>query len=81
MLRSVAPLLGLALFWLAPTPAAAHSTTYAVYSKYEATTSDDSVAFVFALDKKAVFSFLEQLPGHGPVDPAKVEQDRAAFSA
>src|SRR6185436_4722777 len=36
-----------------PAAARAHSTTFAVYSKYEATTSGRSVAFVFALDKPA----------------------------
>jgi hypothetical protein len=82
--RLLAQVLGLGLVLLlpvlAPSDALAHSTTYAVYSKYEATTSDDSVAFVFALDKKAVFSFLENLPGHGAVVPSELARDRATFS-
>src|SRR5260370_447656 len=44
----------------APATARAHATTFAMYSKYEATVSGSDIAFVFALDKKAVLQLLER---------------------
>ena len=41
----------------------AHAPTFAVYSKYEATTSKTSVAFVFAFDKMPVLSLLARDAG------------------
>src|SRR5437899_9174137 len=67
----------------------AHSTTYAVYSKYEATTNGQAVAFVFALDKASVLQLLERDAPHAPnapnapnakVEPAAVADYRAFFS-
>ena len=72
----LALLLGLAL----PRAAAAHSTTYATYSKYEATTSERSVVFVFALDKKAVLQLVERDVTHAPVAPEALADHRVFFS-
>jgi hydrogenase/urease accessory protein HupE len=66
-----------------PGRAFAHSTTYAVYSKYEATTSGQAVAFVFALDKASVLQLLERDAPHAPnvkVEPAAIADYRAFFS-
>jgi hypothetical protein len=71
--------LGLALFpW--PSAAWAHSPTFAVYSKYEATAHGREVAFVFALDKAATLLLLEQRAAYAKVEPAAVEQYRDFFS-
>jgi len=58
-----------------------HSTTFALYSKYEATTSGRDIAFVFALDRGAVLQLLERDLAHAHVDVAAVESYRAVFSA
>jgi len=63
-----------------PAAARAHSTTFAVYSKYEATTSGRSVAFVFALDKAAVLSLLER-DAHLKLAPEALADHRGFFSA
>jgi hypothetical protein len=67
-----------------PAVARAHSTTFAVYSKYEATTSGRSLAFVFALDRAAVLLWLERdatsNPGHAKLPPEALADHRAAFS-
>jgi hydrogenase/urease accessory protein HupE len=60
--------------------ARAHSPTFAVYSKYEATTSDRSIAFVFALDKAAVSSLLERDAAHHKVELAEISEYGAFFS-
>jgi hypothetical protein len=75
--RGCALLLALALW---PAAARAHSTTFAVYSKYEATTSGRSVAFVFALDRAAVLALLERDDGHAKVAPEAIADHRAFFS-
>ena len=64
-----------------PASARAHSTTFAKYSKYEATTSGRDVAFVFALDRAAVLQLLEREAAHTPVEPRAIEGYRAYFSA
>src|SRR6185312_5035977 len=63
---------------LSPT---AHSPTFAVYSKYEATTIDTRVVFVFALDKRAVLSLLERDAAHAPVAPEAIAHYDGFFSA
>jgi hypothetical protein len=65
---------------LLPAAALAHSTTYAVYSKYEATTSGRNVAFVFALDRAAVLSLLEKEVTHAKVAPEAIAEHKAFFS-
>src|SRR6185369_15771985 len=69
-------LLALALW---PAPARAHSTTFAVYSEYEATTSGRSVAFVFALDKKSVLALFER-DAHLQLAPEALADHKAFFS-
>jgi len=69
-------LLALALW---PAPARAHSTTFAVYSKYEATTSGRSVAFVFALDKRSVLALFER-DAHLQLTPEALADHKAFFS-
>jgi len=63
-----------------PAPARAHSTTFAMYSKYEATTIGRNVGFVFALDRGAVLQLLERDVAHRAVDPRALEGYRAYFS-
>jgi hydrogenase/urease accessory protein HupE len=63
-----------------PDAARAHSTTFAMYSKYEATTSGRDLAFVFALDRGAVLQLLEREVTHAAVDPRALERHRAWFS-
>jgi hydrogenase/urease accessory protein HupE len=70
-------LLALALW---PAAARAHSTTFAVYSKYEATTSGRSIAFVFALDKASVLALLERDAAHAKVAPEAAVEYRGFFS-
>jgi hydrogenase/urease accessory protein HupE len=60
--------------------ARAHSPTFAVYSKYEGTTSGRSIAFVFAFDKAAVSSLLERDAAHREVGLADISQYSAFFS-
>jgi len=71
-------LLALALL-LTPAAARAHSTTFAVYSKYEATTSGRNVVFVFALDKASVLALLER-DVQAKVAPEAIADHRAFFS-
>jgi hydrogenase/urease accessory protein HupE len=71
---------GLALALALPSTSHAHSPTFAVYSKYEATTSGNDIAFVFALDKPAVLLLLEREVAHAKVDPNALEGYRAWFS-
>jgi len=63
-----------------PLVARAHAPTFAVYSKYEATTSGRNVVFVFAFDKAPVLSLLERDAAHGKVDLADVGQYGSFFS-
>jgi hydrogenase/urease accessory protein HupE len=76
-------LFALALIW--PRLAEAHAPSFAVYSKYEATTSARDVAFVFALDTPSVLSLLEQdaLPRdeRRKLDLASLPQYRSFFSS
>jgi hypothetical protein len=69
-----------ALAMAVPAAAHAHSTTFAVYSKYEATTAGRSIGFVFALDKAAVLALLERDAAHAKVAPEAVADYRAFFS-
>jgi hypothetical protein len=82
--RSSAALLGFAaaaaLALALPGRAAAHSTTFAVYSKYEATTSGNAVAFVFALDRTSVLQLLEREVTRAPLQPQAVADHRTWFS-
>jgi hydrogenase/urease accessory protein HupE len=59
-----------------PSTASAHSPTFNVYSKYEATTLGNRVAFVFALDKMAVLALIQRDVTHDKVEPADVPQYR-----
>jgi hydrogenase/urease accessory protein HupE len=63
-----------------PSTARAHSTTFAMYSKYEATTHGTDIAFVFALDKGAVLQLLEREVGPSTIDPRTIELYRSHFS-
>jgi hypothetical protein len=63
-----------------PLVARAHAPTFAVYSKYEATTSGRNVVFVFAFDMAPVLSLLDRDGGHGKVDLADVGQYSSFFS-
>jgi hydrogenase/urease accessory protein HupE len=63
-----------------PSIARAHSPTFAVYSKYEGTTSGRSIAFVFALDKAVVSSLLERDAAHRKVELAEISEYGAFFS-
>ncbi len=59
-----------------PTTASAHAPTFAVYSKYEATTRANRIAFVFALDKMALMALIERDVAHAKIEPADVPQYR-----
>jgi hypothetical protein len=63
-----------------PLAARAHAPTFAVYSKYEATTNGTNVVFVFAFDKAPVLSLLERDAAHGKVELADVGQYSSFFS-
>jgi hypothetical protein len=60
--------------------ARAHSTTFAMYSKYEATTSGRNIAFVFALNKAAVLQLLAQNGDGSKLELPSIEANKAAFS-
>jgi hydrogenase/urease accessory protein HupE len=60
--------------------AAAHAPTFAVYSKYEATTDGARVAFVFALDKGAVLRLLARDAAQADVEPADIARYAPFFS-
>ena len=63
-----------------PASARAHSTTFAMYSKYEATANGRDIAFVFALDRVAILQLLEREVAHTRVDLEAVADYRAYFS-
>jgi len=69
-----------ALLVFCPRMARAHAPTFAVYSKYEATTGGKTVVFVFAFDKMPVLSLLERDAAHGKVEVNDVGQYSAFFS-
>jgi hypothetical protein len=74
---------GRALFCLAallPAAASAHSTTFSVYSKYEATVSGRAIVFVFALDKLAMTALIEREAAHAKIAPQAVADYKAFFS-
>src|SRR5690349_11596587 len=58
----------------------AHTTTYAVYSKYEATARGRDIAFVFALDRDAVLGLLQRDMARRPVAVGELGQYRGQFS-
>src|SRR5438034_356672 len=62
----------------APATARAHATTFAMYSKYEATVSGSDIAFVFALDKRAVLQLVEREVAPGAVGGGGGRQRRHA---
>jgi hydrogenase/urease accessory protein HupE len=64
----------------APAMARAHATTFAMYSKYEATVSGNDIAFVFALDKGAVLQLVEREAAAGAIDARALAGHRASFS-
>ena len=70
----------LALALLSCGLARAHAPTFAVYSKYEATTWKTSVAFVFAFDKMPVLSLLARDGGDGSPSLADIPRYRTFFS-
>jgi hydrogenase/urease accessory protein HupE len=73
------PFLLLALLaW--PARAWAHAPTFAVYSKYEATTSGRAIAFVFAVDKSSVLALIERDETHAKVDLADLPRYAPFFS-
>jgi hypothetical protein len=60
-IRPLAFLLCLVGLWfLVPGRAAAHSTNFAVYSKFEATTHGRAVAIVYALDKQSTLGLMKR---------------------
>ena len=63
----------------APAMARAHATTFAMYSKYEATVVGNDIAFVFALDKGAVLQLVEH-DAAGAVDASGLDRYRSQFS-
>ena len=63
-----------------PREARGHSPTFAVYSKYEATASGRSIAFVFALDKMPLLSLLERDAAHGKIELEDLPRHAAFFS-
>jgi hydrogenase/urease accessory protein HupE len=69
-----------ALLLAAPAAAHAHATTFAMYSKYEATVVGNDIAFVFALDKGAVLRLFERDAAAGAVDVHAVERYKSDFS-
>jgi hypothetical protein len=69
-----------ALLVFCPLIARAHAPTFAVYSKYEATTSGKSVVFVFAFDKMPILSLLEREVTHGKVEVGDVGKYGSFFS-
>jgi hypothetical protein len=58
----------------------AHAPSFAVYTKYEATVSGQSVAFVFAFDKMPVLALLERDAGSGKIDVGDVDRYGIFFS-
>lgn len=70
----------LALALTAPGPAFAHNTTFAVFSKYEATTSGNAIAFVFALDRASVLQLLERDVTHAKLAAEAIGDHRGWFS-
>ncbi len=79
-MRFVLSAVFIALLVFCPLIARAHAPTFAVYSKYEATTSGKSVVFVFAFDKMPVLSLLEREVAHGKVELGDVGQFGSFFS-
>jgi hydrogenase/urease accessory protein HupE len=73
--------LAVALLSVFPRAAHAHSPTYAVYSKYEATTDGSRIAFVFALDRAAVLSLLDRDAAHAKVAEENIATYADFFSA
>jgi hypothetical protein len=68
----------LALLAIWPVAATAHAPTFAIYSKVEATTSGNRIAFVFAFDRMPLRALLERdAAAPANVDPADVGQYRA----
>jgi hydrogenase/urease accessory protein HupE len=59
--------------------AGAHETTFAVYSKYEATTNGNRIAFVFALDKTTTLALLDRDAGRGRDEPLDALAPYRAF--
>jgi hypothetical protein len=51
--------------------AAAHSPTFMMFSKFEATTNARSIAFVFALDEVAALQLIERDVAHSRVEPSQ----------
>jgi hydrogenase/urease accessory protein HupE len=70
-----------ALLW--PHLARAHAPTFAVYSKYEATTGGRDIAFVFELDTPSVLALVQRdalLQGGPKLDPAALPKYNSFFS-
>lgn len=68
---------------LAPRDAFAHSPTLSVYSKYEASTYERSVAVVFALDKASLLQLLDERAPHPAgvkVEPQDIPAQLPFFS-
>ncbi len=65
------------LLW--PCAARAHAPTFAVYSKYEATTSGNRIAFVFALDQSTTLTLLDRDAGRSPGEPRELLAPYRAF--
>jgi hydrogenase/urease accessory protein HupE len=68
----------LALAW--PRNAVAHTPTFMMYSKFEATTNGKSIAFVFGLDQAAALQLIERDVTHAKVDPSTAPNYRDYFS-
>ena len=63
-----------------PTSVAAHDATFALYSKYEATTAGNEIAFVYALEKNATLRLLEEQLVNASVDADELSGHLDSFS-
>jgi hypothetical protein len=59
--RALAAALLVLLGWCSARTAAAHAPESSVYSRYEATTSGDTIAFVFAFPTRAILPLVSTL--------------------
>ena len=63
-----------------PSTATAHDVTFALYSKYEATTLGKEIAFVFALEKRSTLQLLELSLETAPIDKHELANHSEFFS-
>ncbi|HEY2514230.1 MAG TPA: HupE/UreJ family protein, partial [Polyangiaceae bacterium] len=78
-LRALAVALLLALTFFAARPATAHAPESSLYSRYEATTSGDTIAFVFAFPTRAILPLVSTL-ANKTVERSDLASYREPFS-